>query len=368
GDQEYFIAFVRDITERKEKEAKIEYLSLHDHLTGLYNRRYFEQSLKKIDKSMLPLSILMADLNGLKIVNSSYGHTMGDKVLIKAAELLAEIIPESAVLARYGGDEFIILFPNCDSEQAHQYLYEIKERFARTELEGIPLSIGVGLAVMDSMAAEIKDIIKIADKDMNHNKLLETNSANNKIVKGLLSALSAKSDETVEHTERMTELAICVGRRLGIQNSQLNRLSLLAALHDIGKTSIPGDILTKAGKLTAEEWEILKAHPSRGYKIASATSEFSVVAEEILSHHERWDGNGYPRGLKAKEIPYLARIIALVDAYDVMRSGRPYKKAMSKKEAVAEIQRCKGSQFDPYLAEKFVEIIDEVELSYQGDN
>lgn len=368
GDQEYFIAFVRDITERKEKEAKIEYLSLHDHLTGLYNRRYFEQSLKKIDKSMLPLSILMADLNGLKIVNSSYGHTMGDKVLIKAAELLAEIIPESAVLARYGGDEFIILFPNCDSEQAHQYLYEIKELFAKTELEGIPLSIGVGLAVMDSMAAEIKDIIKIADKDMNHNKLLETNSANNKIVKGLLSALSAKSDETVEHTERMTELAICVGRRLGIQNSQLNRLSLLAALHDIGKTSIPGDILTKAGKLTAEEWEILKAHPSRGYKIASATSEFSVVAEEILSHHERWDGNGYPRGLKAKEIPYLARIIALVDAYDVMRSGRPYKKAMSKKEAVAEIQRCKGSQFDPYLAEKFVEIIDEVELSYQGDN
>lgn len=358
---------MRDISERKEKEAKIKYLSLHDHLTGLHNRRYFEQKLNQIDKSMLPLSILMADLNGLKIVNSSYGHTMGDKVLIKAAELLEKSIPESAVLARYGGDEFIILIPNCDSERAHKFLYEIKERFKKTKLAGIPLSIGMGLAVMENISRAIRDVIKIADKDMNHNKLLETNSANNKIVKGLLSALSAKSDETVEHTERMTELAICVGRRLGIQNSQLNRLSLLAALHDIGKTSIPGEILTKPGKLNEEEWEILKANPSRGYKIASATSEFSVVAEEILSHHERWDGKGYPRGLKGKEIPYLARIISLVDSYDVMRSGRPYKKAMSKKAALDEIERCKGTQFDPYLAEEFIKIIKEESFVYQKE-
>ena len=134
-------------------------------------------------------------------------------------------------------------------------------------------------------------------------------------------------------------------------------------LHDIGKTSIPAEILTKPTKLNKKDWEMIKGHPSRGFKIASATNEFAVVAEEILSHHEYWDGCGYPRGLKGKRIPYLARIIAIVDAYDVMRSGRPYKKPMTKVEALAEIKRCKGSQFDPHLAEEFIRMIKEEGLS-----
>lgn len=212
---------------------------------------------------------------------------------------------------------------------------------------------------MDSLAENIKDVIKVADKEMNHNKLLETNSANNKMVQGLLSALRAKSDETVEHTERMTALAQKFGESLGIHNSQLIRLELLATLHDIGKTSIPGDILTKKGSLNDKEWEMIKGHPSRGYKIAASTNEFSVVAEEILSHHERWDGSGYPRGLKSKEIPYLARIISIIDAFDVMTSGRPYQQGISKTEALEEIKDCAGSQFDPELSEKFIELMSE---------
>ncbi|MFW6273987.1 MAG: HD-GYP domain-containing protein, partial [Halanaerobium sp.] len=187
--------------------------------------------------------------------------------------------------------------------------------------------------------------------------LLETNSANNKMVQGLLSALRAKSDETVEHTERMTELAEKFGSSLGIHNSQLNRLELLAVLHDIGKTSIPASVLNKKGPLNDKEWEMIKGHPSRGYKIAAATTEFSVVAEEILSHHERWDGQGYPRGLKGEKIPFLARIISIIDAYDVMTSGRPYQQGISKEAALEEIAACAGSQFDPQLAEKFIELL-----------
>ncbi len=355
-EEEFFLAFVRDISERRKKEKEIEYLSYHDYLTGLYNRRYFEE-LKEIDSSMLPLSIIMGDLNGLKIVNNSHGHTEGDRVLKAASEILKNTIPDSALLARYGGDEFIISLPNTDSEVAHEVLYEIKDKCKKIKVGEFPISIGMGTAVMENIDQNIKNIIEAADKEMNHNKLLETNSANNRMVQGLLSALRAKSDETVEHTERMTTLAQKFGRSLGIHNSQLNRLELLATLHDIGKTSIPGSVLTKKGPLNDKEWEMIKGHPSRGYKIASSTNEFSVVAEEILSHHEHWNGKGYPRGLAGKAIPYLARIISIIDAYDVMTSGRPYQQGVSQKDALEEIRECAGSQFDPELSEKFVELL-----------
>lgn len=357
AEGEYMLAFVRDISIRKEKEAKIEYLSYHDFLTGLYNRRYFSKKLSQISPDMLPLSILMGDLNGLKIVNNSHGHSMGDRILIKAARIMEKSIPEDAVLARFGGDEFAVMLPNTGDMAAHRILETIKDGCAETEKDGFVVSIGMGVAAMESLDEDIEDIFKKADREMNQNKLLETRSANNKIIQGLLSALRAKSDETLEHTERMTEIAHKMGVKLGIYNSQLNRLSLLAALHDIGKTSIPEKVLMKSEPLNEEEWEMIKGHPARGYKIASATSEFAVVAEEILSHHERWDGSGYPRGLKEKEIPYLARIISIVDAYDVMTSGRPYQAGISCREALEEIKNCSGTQFDPELAEEFIEMM-----------
>ncbi|MFN2340971.1 MAG: HD domain-containing phosphohydrolase [Halanaerobium sp.] len=355
--EEYFLAFVRDISKRRAREKEIEYLSYHDHLTGLFNRRYFEEKMEQLDSSMLPLSIIMGDLNGLKIVNNSHGHTAGDRILTAAAEILKKTVPESAILARYGGDEFIIALPVTDSEAAHKVMYQIKEQCQQIKAGNFPVSIGMGTATLKSQKEKVRDIVKIADKEMNHNKLLETNSANNKMVQGLLSALRAKSDETVEHTERMTELAEQFGSSLGIHNSQLNRLELLAVLHDIGKTSIPGSVLSKKGPLNDQEWEMIKGHPSRGYKIAAATTEFSVVAEEILSHHERWDGQGYPRGLAGEKIPFLARIISIVDAYDVMISGRPYQQGIKKEAALEEIAACAGSQFDPELAAEFIKLI-----------
>jgi diguanylate cyclase (GGDEF)-like protein/PAS domain S-box-containing protein len=355
--EEYMLAFVRDISLRKEKTEKIEYLSYHDFLTGLYNRRYFSKELAKISEEMLPLSILMGDLNGLKIVNNSHGHSAGDKILVKAAEILEQSIPETAVLARFGGDEFAVMLPNTDNKEAHVVLDSIKDKCSQTEDDDFVISIGMGVSTMLDITEDIEKIFKKADREMNQNKLLETRSANNKIIQGLLSALRAKSDETIEHTERMTELAHKMGIKLGIYNSQLNRLSLLAALHDIGKTSIPEKVLMKPSALNKEEWEMIRGHPARGYKIASATSEFAVVAEEILSHHERWDGNGYPRGLKEKDIPYLARIISIVDAYDVMTSGRPYQSGISNAEALKEIRCCAGTQFDPELAVEFIELM-----------
>ncbi len=194
--QEYMIAFVRDVSQKKAKDAKIEYLIYHDVLTDIYNRRYLEEKLEEIDDSMLPLSIIMGDLNGLKIINNSHGHTTGDKVLKKAAKIILEVVPDEATVARFGGDEFVILLPEIDNVEGHEVLDEIKDRCRETEADDFPVSIGMGMATKTDLNQDIRQVFEKADREMNQNKLLETRSANNKIVRGLLGALQAKSDET----------------------------------------------------------------------------------------------------------------------------------------------------------------------------
>jgi diguanylate cyclase (GGDEF)-like protein/PAS domain S-box-containing protein len=357
-DKEYEFIFSNDITERVEKEKEINYLAYKDLLTDLYNRKFFEAELKRLDtKRQLPLSIIMADLNGLKIINDSYGQKMGDKLLIKTAKILKKVLRNEDVLARYGGDEFTILLPQTTKETAQKIVERIKSKSEEQNQYKIALSISLGAATKDLASQKISEILKVAEDKMYQNKLSESRSGKSKIVQGLLNTLNAKSSETKEHAVRMAKLASDFGRKLNLSNSEINRLSLLATLHDIGKTSISEAILTKPGKLTKDEWEIMKKHSEQGYKIASASEEFALVADEILSHHEHWDGKGYPNGLKGEKIPYLARIISIIDAYDVMTNERPYSRAISEEKALEEIENCAAAQFDPVLAEKFVELI-----------
>ncbi|MFW5687255.1 MAG: PAS domain S-box protein [Halanaerobium sp.] len=352
------VEFVRDISERLEKERKIKYLAYRDSLTGLYNRKFYEAEMERLDtKRQLPISIIIGDVNGLKIINDSYGQKMGDQLLVETADLLKEVLRDEDVLARYGGDEFTILLPQTTNKTAQKVIERINNKINNKQGE-IPLSISFGVATKEKPEQNIIKVLKKAEDEMNQNKLSESRSSKSNIVQGLLNTLNAKSSETKEHAVRMTKLAFEFGDKLGLSNSELNRLSLLATLHDIGKTTISEDILKKPGKLKSEEWELVKEHPKRGYKIASASEEFALVADEILAHHEKWDGSGYPDGLKAEEIPFLARIISIVDAYDVMTNDRPYSQAISKKEALEEINKCAGSQFDPSLAEAFIKLME----------
>ncbi|ADQ13722.1 diguanylate cyclase [Halanaerobium hydrogeniformans] len=340
-------------------QKELEYKSFHDSLTNLYNRRFFEEEIKRLDtKRQLPISIIMADLNGLKLINDSYGHDVGDELLKKIAKILESSIRKEDIAARQGGDEFAILLPKTNREQLSKIIKRIKDKVERINHQAdIPISIALGSAIKEDSAEDINEILKKADDNMYQNKLSESRSTKSRIVQGLLNSLNAKSNETKEHALRMRDLAVKFGNKLKLTYSEINRLSLLATMHDIGKTTISEEILTKAAKLDEKEWMIMKKHSEQGYKIASASEEFILVAEDILAHHEHWDGSGYPRGLSGEEIPYLARIISIVDAYDVMTNDRPYSKAISMEEALKEIKSCAGSQFDPELADKFIEMM-----------
>ena len=348
-----------DITKSIKQKKEIEYLSYKDKLTDLYNRRFFEEEMERLDtERQLPISVIMADLNGLKLINDSYGHEKGDEVLIKTAEILKETLREEDIVARQGGDEFAILLPKTNSEQLNIIIKRIRDKIEDiNSKEDLPLSIALGSATKEKQIEDINEVLKKADNNMYQNKLSESRSSKNKIVKSILNSLSAKSNETTDHAKRMKKLAIRFGSKLKLTYAEINRLSLLASMHDIGKTTISKAILTKADKLSEKEWEIMKNHSKQGYKIASASEEFILIAEDILAHHEHWDGSGYPVGLKGKEIPYLARIISIIDSYDVMINERPYSKAISKEEALKEIKRCAGSQFDPKLAEDFIDMM-----------
>lgn len=357
GNKDYFFSIIHDITERKRAQTKIKYISFHDKLTGLYNRAYLEEEMKRIDTArQLPISIIMGDLNNLKLVNDTYGHQKGDEIIKKAGEIVEESCRQEDIIARWGGDEFVILLPNTSLKKGESICERIFQNTENNKDE-LLISISLGCASKTDVDQEIFQILNRAEDRMYKNKLTNRQSARSNVLSAFLSMLREKSYETEEHANRMKELSLKLGKKVGLSGTELDRLSLLTSLHDIGKITIPQELLNKEAQLTDHEWELIKKHTEAGYRIISSMEQFSDIAEYILYHHERWDGSGYPEGLKGEDIPLLSRILSIVDAYDVMTSGRPYKEPISREEALQEILDCAGSQFDPELAEIFVEFM-----------
>lgn len=355
------VAVYDDVTDKKIAEEKIKYLSFHDKLTNLYNRAYFEEELTRLNTPrQLPLSIIMGDLNGLKLINDTFGYSRGDRLLVDISKVLKDVCRADDILARWGGDEFVILLPKTTQSDAEEITARIKGTCKKTSTKKIPLSISLGISTKKNPSQDIFSILKEAEDRMQNVKLLESRSIVRSIIYSIENLLAEKSDETKLHTERIRDMSERLGRVTGLSASQMDKLSLLATLHDIGKIAVPQDILKKRGALTEKEWDTLKRHPETGYRIASATPELAHIADDILSCHERFNGTGYPHSLKGEDIPILSRIILIVDAYDVMTHDREYKKAMTKDGAIEELKRCSGTQFDTKLVEKFIEIISDL--------
>ncbi|MCX7903529.1 MAG: cache domain-containing protein [Caloramator sp.] len=348
-----------DITTQKKYEKELEYLSYHDTLTGLYNFRYFQNYIKNIDDRQLPIGIIMADVNGLKLVNDTLGHLYGDKLLISFSKILLESKRDKDIVFRLGGDEFLVLLPNTEKEQVEKILNEIRQNIEKhNESIGekiLTLSVALGMAVKDD-GRDFQTVFKEADGNMYKNKLLDKTSSKNQIINVLMAALGEKDYVTKGHIDRVKGMVQRMAEKLNLGEVQKNNLLLLADMHDLGKVAISDDILNKREPLTEEEWEVLKSHPEKGYRIAVSSPELAGVADLILKHHERWDGKGYPLGLKGEQIPIECRILALADSYDAMTNTRPYNKVKTHAEAIEEIKRCSGTQFDPKIVDVFLEI------------
>ena len=354
---------MRDITERKRREEHIRYLSYHDALTGLYNRAFFEVECARLDTlRLLPVTVVMGDINGLKLTNDVFGHTQGDKLLCTIAQIMRTHVYPQDIVARIGGDEFCILMPYSGPEEAKALCERIQLACEREEIylfDGSVLhpSLSIGYATRWTMERSFNDVFKEAEDAMYKRKLLERNSMHSSLISSIRTTMYEKSRETREHADRLAEMACRLGRKMGLDDSQISELELLCSLHDLGKIGIAEHILDKPGPLTHEEWAEMRKHPEIGYRIAHASPELIGVAEGILCHHERWDGSGYPQGLKATSIPLLARILTIVDSFDAMTSDRVYHKAIPKMQALDEIEACAGKQFDPSICRLFIRMM-----------
>ena len=362
GDPIKVIGTIQDITERKKAEEILIYTNYHDYLTGLYNRRFFEEKkiLFDVDEK-LPLSVIISDINGLKIINDALGHTQGDNLIVETSKIIQSCCRNNDVLARIGGDEFSILLPKTDRKTAEKIMNKIRVAFAdynkKIKNETFHISIALGYGTKNTKDEILETVCKNAEDAMYQRKMLEHKSSHSDIISSIKATMIEKSNETEEHAERLVFLSRIIGKELGLSQLELDNLELYATLHDIGKVGIINTILKKPSALNDEEWVEMKKHSSIGHRIAMSVPELAPIAQYILSHHERWDGNGYPQGLSGENIPLLSRILAIVDAYDAMTENRIYRKAMSKESALEEIINNAGTQFDPDISKTFIQLM-----------
>jgi len=352
-----------DITNAKLQFLQIQYLSNHDQLTGLHNRQYYDNAKKKLDHAEnLPLSVLFVDINGLKLINDAFGYEAGDKMIQTTASVLKGNLLENEILARIGGDEFGILMPCKGVQACIARMQTLKEAFEAHNQSikdrALVINLSIGYSTKTEIQMDFAQVEKEAEANMARRKLFDQKSHHNAVLSSIMATLFERSFETEEHAQRIGKICAIIAERLGLSHEEIDKLQLFAILHDIGKIGISDQILNKPTSLNEEEFAIMKTHPEIGYRIAMASPDFAPVAELILTHHERWDGSGYPNRIAGEKIPLMSRILAVADAYDAMTKDRIYRKALPREEAVEEIRKNAGTQFDPNIAKLFLEIAD----------
>ncbi|MDR3270604.1 MAG: diguanylate cyclase, partial [Peptococcaceae bacterium] len=312
----------------------------------------------------LPISIIMSDINGLKLTNDAFGHAAGDALLRRVAKILRTECRMDDIIARMGGDEFVILLPRTEAGQTAEMVQRIQWAIQAENIKGnhirrypFVISLSFGWDTKSSEDEDINAVFKRAEDHMYRNKLEESSLMRIETLKLIMNTLHEKDEREELNAYKIGQICEAIGQELNLSVESIRELQTLSSIHDIGKVILDSAILNREGKLTEQEWVEVKRHSETGYRILESMKEFSQLADIVLAHHERWDGDGYPKGLKGYEIPLAARIIALADSYIAMTGLRQYRKTLSKEEAKEEISNNAGTQFDPELARLFTEKI-----------
>ena len=330
----------------------VKYLSYHDSLTGLYNRMFFEEIIKRMDKkNNLPFSIISADVNGLKLTNDIFGHEAGDKLLETIAEVLKKACRSDDIMARIGGDEFVILLPRTNKEETERVINRIKNECYKEKVEALKCSVALGSSTKLEAETNIMKTLKEAEDKMYIDKTL--NKKNNALsqIKNIIETLHNKSNREEEHSKNVSELSVKIGKIMNLNDDSIKTLRDAGYLHDIGKVVLNEKILNNRNSLSDEEKREIRQHPIMSYRILNSFDETLDLAKYALTHHERWDGSGYPKGLIGEEIPRLSRIIAVAENYEAMLD------VMSKDEALKEIVKKAGIKFDPEVVDALIKAL-----------
>lgn len=352
----------RDFTEKKEKNKQILYLSYHDQLTGLYNRRFFEEELKRLDTPRnMPLSVAMIDVNGLKLTNDAFGHLMGDELLKRIAKVLKQEFRADDIIARTGGDEFVVLLPKTGPEITSSIIKRVYKSVLQEKLEPIIISASIGFATKKEYDVDVQEILKKAEENMYKRKITESQEMRRETVASIFQILEKRLRAEVEHANKVVQYSKLLGSALNLSDATLRDLEIAAKLHDIGKISVSENVISKKTNLTLAEYEVIKRHSESGYQILKTIDDYSTIAEYVLFHHERWDGRGYPKKLIGERIPLISRIIAIAESFDRMISSTSYKAAYSIEKAFEEIENNAGTQFDPELVKVFLTLKSQIE-------
>ncbi len=352
--QKVIYAIYQDITERKRMEEHAIYMGYHDNQTGLYNQAFLEEEIRRLDTPrQLPVSVIMADVDNLKLVNDAFGHMEGDRLILEAGQILRSCCRQEDIVARCGGDEFRMLLPGTTFLETKAICDRIRNACQNSRGSFISPSVALGIGVKDDVTQDFIDIFKKADDNMYLDKLLRSEDSRETIFKRIKNFLEA-DPRRKSHIESLERLAVLFGNFLSLRKNEIEDLSLLARFHDVGLMPVPREITEKNGQLDPDEWEMIRKHAERGYHIARNLPQITAVADDILCHHEHYDGTGYPRGLSGDDIPQKARIIHLLCAYEVMAGWRSYAPVFSKEKALEEIASHAGNQFDPRMAGLFI--------------
>ncbi len=376
--------------ELQELVRQLQALSVTDWLTGLKNHGYFFERLsEELDRALRhrrPLALLLADLDDFKQVNDSRGHAAGDRVLQAVGEVMMDALRSADIVCRLGGEEFGILLPETDGPGAFLVAERIREGVAARTVPGVgKVTISFGIASVPEHAVERDELVESADRALylakregkNRTRLAGQIVAiqsppvarplRGEIVELLVRVLRLRDANLADHALRTAEVGVALGAHLSLSAAELEHLRVASLLQDVGKIGVPDSILFKRGPLSETEWSTIREHPKRGFDIVG-NFVHPDAAEAVLANHERYDGLGYPRGLHGEEIPYLARILLVADAYAAMTGNRPFKAPLSSEEALDELRAHASKQFDPSVVEAMAElaIALEIEVSDGG--